>query len=668
MKKFWNIFYLLALSVLTACGGGDDPVTPSGGGTSGGGTTPTPTPTTTWTTVTATPDNWDNTKRADMTYQILVYSFADSDGDGVGDFRGIQDNLDYINALGVKAIWLSPIHPNDGYHGYGVTDYFDVNPEYGTLTDFDNLVTACHAKGIKVYLDFVLNHTSKENEWFTDACSKLEDSQYWNFYHFSQTSKDGWHVASSEEALAKGKLKFVLDWSKKTVTVTQVTTVDNKEGDGGIWLYFGDGTMKQFQKTADNTYELSIDYDSSWGFLIRTSTTSWDGGTKYGAASSSSQCSLGTAFALDNSTAADIKFAGSKTWYYEGVFDASMPDLNYGDASSVANNKTFQTLASAGESWIKEHHIDGFRLDAVKHIYDSTSDNVQFLKTWYNTMNQAYKADGHSDDIYMAGEALDEHDAVAPYYAGLPAMFEFSFWYRLQWAMSNKNSDNTVGTGMYFVKDILGYQDEYKQYNSNYIEATKLSNHDEERTAYVLNGNTTWCKQAAAMLLTAQGHPYIYNGEELAVNPKKSKSNGDEYVRGGIPWGSSYAHSVEKVNGKTVSANTDAVATQETDANSVLNVYRSFTKLRNTYPALAEGTMSKHGTYNEDNSSYPSIAAWYMTKDSQKMLVLHNLGSLSKEVPVSDTVDKPVAVLGTVEQNGTTYRLGANSSVVLLLK
>ncbi len=86
------------------------------------------------------PDPWDGVKRADITYQLLIYSFADSDGDGMGDFRGIISKLDYLDRLGVSAIWLSPAHPAASYHGYDVKDYEALNPAYGTEEDFKALI------------------------------------------------------------------------------------------------------------------------------------------------------------------------------------------------------------------------------------------------------------------------------------------------------------------------------------------------------------------------------------------------------------------------------------------------------------------------------------------------------------------------------------------------
>jgi glycosidase len=110
-------------------------------------------------------------------YEIFVRSFQDSDGDGVGDLRGLTSRLDQLNDgdpqtrhdLGVTALWLMPIHPTPSYHGYDVVDYRAVNREYGTDADFDAFLAAAHARGMKVIIDLVLNHSSREHPWFIDA-------------------------------------------------------------------------------------------------------------------------------------------------------------------------------------------------------------------------------------------------------------------------------------------------------------------------------------------------------------------------------------------------------------------------------------------------------------------------------------------------------------------
>ena len=109
-------------------------------------------------------------------YQIYPRSFADSDGDGIGDLQGIIGRLDYLRWLGVDAIWISPIYPSPmADFGYDVSDYMDIHPMFGTLRDFDALLSAAHARGIRVILDLVPNHTSDEHPWFIESRSSRDN-------------------------------------------------------------------------------------------------------------------------------------------------------------------------------------------------------------------------------------------------------------------------------------------------------------------------------------------------------------------------------------------------------------------------------------------------------------------------------------------------------------
>ncbi len=109
-----------------------------------------------------------------VVYQIYPRSFADSNGDGTGDLRGITEHIDYIAALGVDAIWLSPFFTSpQADHGYDVADYRDVDPLFGTLTDIDELIAAAHVAGLKVTIDLVPNHTSNEHAWFKQALADV---------------------------------------------------------------------------------------------------------------------------------------------------------------------------------------------------------------------------------------------------------------------------------------------------------------------------------------------------------------------------------------------------------------------------------------------------------------------------------------------------------------
>ena len=193
--------------------------------------------------------------------------------------------MDYLDDLGVSGIWLTPIHPSDSYHGYDVIDYKGVNADFGTMEDFEKLIAEAHKRDIRVILDYVLNHSSKLNPWFKEACADA-NSPYRKFYNFTKEDRSGQH-----------------GWHK-------VTT----------------------------------------------------GGVQY--------------------------------WYF-GDFDSSMPDLNYGPAASCATNPTFLALVDAAKFWI-DKGVDGFRLDAVKHIYDNqtSSENPTFLNTFYTTLNNYFQGTG----------------------------------------------------------------------------------------------------------------------------------------------------------------------------------------------------------------------------------------------------------------------------------
>jgi alpha-amylase len=140
-------------------------------------------------------------------YEIFVRSFKDSDGDGVGDFQGIIQQLDYLNDgnpdthndLGIGGIWLMPINPSPSYHGYDVTDYYAVNPDYGTMEDFKELLAEAEKRGIKIIIDLVINHTSTQHPWF--EASRDPESEYHDWYVWSETNpqipgpwfQNAWH-------------------------------------------------------------------------------------------------------------------------------------------------------------------------------------------------------------------------------------------------------------------------------------------------------------------------------------------------------------------------------------------------------------------------------------------------------------------------------------------
>ncbi|MCD6476258.1 MAG: glucohydrolase, partial [Anaerolineaceae bacterium] len=129
--------------------------------------------------------------RDGVIYQIYPRSFLDTTGDGIGDLPGIVSKLNYISDLGVDAIWLSPIYPSpDVDFGYDVADYYAIDPKFGTMEDFESLLTQAHKRGLRIILDLVLNHTSDQHEWFVEA-RKSKDNPHHDYYIWQDSDTMG---------------------------------------------------------------------------------------------------------------------------------------------------------------------------------------------------------------------------------------------------------------------------------------------------------------------------------------------------------------------------------------------------------------------------------------------------------------------------------------------
>ena len=599
---------------------------------------------------------------AGITYQLNVYSFADSDGDGWGDFKGIIQHLDYLEALGVSAIWLSPVQQCMSYHGYDVTDYSALNHRFGSEDDFKNLIDQAGAKGIDIYMDYVLNHSGSENPWFRAAVSD-PNSPYRSYYVLSEdpsadvaagkidnygggTDKGmgDWHpVPGGGE-----RLHFSLDWNNKTVTVTTTDAAVSTNSGASIWLYYGDGQLAGFKEMSSGIYEVTVDFTSSWGFLIRTSDSSWEDGTKWGG--NGSALTLGTPYPINNTTAADIKVPVSSLQYFAS-FNDSMPDLNYGPYASAGSSEAFKALFASAIKWI-DMGVNGFRLDAVQWIYQNQPKaNVAFLKQWYDNCNFAYKARGGSGDFFMVGECLADVSVVTPYFEGLPSMFDFSYWWMLKDRIGKNRGDD-------FASTLAGFRNGFKAKRSGYIDAIKLSNHDETRAAEDLDRNLDKEKLAAAVLLTSPGKPFIYQGEELGYWGRQT--GGDEYVRTPIKWTKSGQVPLAALSGKvdhSMLSPSISVEAQDADEASLLNLYRAFAAVRNAHPALLEGEMTTVA------SSTASVAIWRMSGGGETLLVLHNFSS-STVVAGNYTTVEQIISNGSVTTEGKKITLGPWSSVV----
>lgn len=205
-------------------------------------------------------------------YEIFPRSYADSDGNYIGDLNGITNKLDYIEKMGFNGIWLMPINETTTYHGYDVVDYLKINSQLGTMDDFKNLLDKAHKKDINVIMDLVLNHSSDKNTWFIEGSKAFKEgntkNKYYDYYNFSLTQDDNHKYISNgiyyEAGFGSNMPDLNLDSEnlrediKKIVKFYMDLGVDGFRLDATTWYYFGNTTKNtEFLKWL-NDYTKSI--------------------------------------------------------------------------------------------------------------------------------------------------------------------------------------------------------------------------------------------------------------------------------------------------------------------------------------------------------------------------------------------------------------------------
>lgn len=459
----------------------------------------------------AAPDAVDS-QPSTVFYEIFVRSFADSNGDGIGDFKGLISKLDYLNDgnpetdsdLGIGGIWLMPINPSPSYHGYDVTNYRDIHPDYGTMDDFRTFLNEAHKRGIKVIMDLVVNHTSKEHPWFTEAAAD-PNSPYRDWYVWAEDQ--GRKVSGTSAA-----------------------------GSGNPW------------------HNLN----------------------------------------------------GS---HYLGIFWEGMPDLNL-DNPEVRNE-----LIETGQFWL-EQGVDGFRLDAAKHIYEdlltdksqeTTNKNVAWWQEFRSGLNEV------KPDAYLVGEIWDPSAALISSYLdrALDSGFNFSLAETILSSVKNEKDANIPYT----------LERTHKLYSEksggSFVDATFLTNHDQNRVMTQLEGDVPHAKMAASLLLTLPGNPFIYYGEEIGMFGAKP----DELIREPMRWTPDDSEGQTTWEPAVNNAGIQglSVSEQTGDPTSLLSHYRQLIRMRNEIPALKDGAIQEYAT------DQPGITAFVRLTEEQAVLVAHNL-------------------------------------------
>ena len=664
------------------------------------------------------PDLDPSAKLSGITYQINIFSFKDSNGDGYGDLNGITESLDYFDKLGVTGLWLSPIHPAQSYHGYDVKDYTAIEKRYGTEEDFQNLITEAHKHNIRIYMDYVINHAGDQSVWFSDVREKGTGSEYWDYFSLSKNPEadiKAGKIAQVDPSAGYDKYKWFpvliggkgekrykieLDWTnasapKMTVTeTTEAVTTSGTYNNEERYLYWGGGTYTQFVDNGTGKYKLVLDYKSDWGCLVRTTKQDvWTGKTKWGFNKTGDQMVLGTPHTLYSDDNPDnvqsIVMPGGELYYYYTEFGTGMfVDFNYGPASNCANSKAFKAVVATAEKWLNMG-VDGFRLDAVKHIYHNETgpENKAFWKAFYNACNTVYKANASKraglkgivdENIFMVGEVFSGDGYCTPFYEGLPALFEFQFFWDLRNCLNSENIFQ-AGYGQNFPGSLSYRWNNHRGVRGDAISTPKLANHDEDRTASQLGNYKPKIRLAAAVLLTSAGRPYIYQGEELGY--WGTKAGGDEYVRTPILWTTSQSSAASKGVSNKVDWNmlqpSISVESQEKDEASLLSLYRHFAYARSVNKALADGWPEAD---ERTMGGYDGrVAGWYLHANDgsdKVVLVMHNFSSSSTTVtrwPRENATQESILISNgkvTVSGNvadGTSVTLPGYSSVVFAL-
>lgn len=441
-------------------------------------------------------------------YEIFVRSYCDSNGDSIGDINGITSKLDYLQDLGIEAIWLTPIQPSPSYHKYDVVDYYGIDPEYGTLADFKRLLSEAHARGISVIMDLVINHTSANHPWFQES-RKGKANPYRSFYTWK----------SSQEIETLG------------IATREVTP---------------------------DTWE-------------RNPWHQWPGNSEK----------------------------------YYGLFWKGMPDLNC-DHPPVR-----QAIYEIGRFWL-EMGVDGFRLDAARHIYPEWEEHKNH-DFWVEFRTEMQKA---NPKVYLVGEVWTTAKKIAPYFKGLTANFDFDLSLAIQKIVS-KERDIVKLAAMLSKNRAV-----FAQTNPRFIDAIMLTNHDQIRIGSMLKGNVNRLKVAANLLLTLPGQPYIYYGEEIGMLGKKP----DEFIREPFLWDyrqNDWQRARWMKPKYSKSKTVVPLAGQVNDADSLFNHYKRLIHFRKSNPVLA----NVHGAIEILPTTDNRIVAFSRKISDREVWVIHNISS-----------------------------------------
>ncbi|MDE3200786.1 MAG: alpha-glucosidase [Acidobacteriota bacterium] len=505
-------------------------------------------------------------------YEIYPRSFQDSNGDGIGDLNGITSRLDYLKSLGIGAIWLTPIYPSPNVDfGYDISNYTAIDPMFGTMADFDHLVAEAHKRGIRILMDYVINHTSDQNQWFLQSRSSRTNSKR-DWYI--------WRDGKGETATSKGQPPN--NWQS----------------------WFG---------------------GSAW---------QWDPKTRQ---------------------------------YYYHYFYVQQPDLNW------RNPEVRKAMYGVLDFWMK-HGVAGFRIDAVSRLFEDPQMRDDPYLPGHNAYGDRNIQHKYTDDQPGVHEVLKEVRKVIDKYPGNPVL------------VTEADEPNVAAlTKMYGDGDEVQLPMDFQIADVNKLSAPRFrklfheienntahgqpeyffSNHDQPRQWDRYGDgkhNDEIAKLMAVLELATRGTPQMYYGEEIGMRttpPARKedvrdpigikgwpKEKGRDGERTPMQWDATKMAGFT-TSGKSwlpipPSSKTYNVAVESKDPNSILNTYKRLLALRQSDPALRDGTQ-----INVDNSN-PDVYSFIRQIPDRTILVALNMSGRPHTLSYN---------LGAHHVNGTHLRV-----------
>jgi glycosidase len=518
-------------------------------------------------------------------YEIYVPSFKDGNGDGIGDFAGITSKLDYLKELGIDGLWLTPFYPSPKVdNGYDISDYFGIDPSYGTMEEFESFLIEAHKRGIRVIADLVLNHTSSEHQWFKESRSSR----------------------------------------------------DNPKRDWYIWK----------------------DQPNNWESFFS-----------------------GPAWEFDEATGQ----------YYYHAFAKEQVDLNW------ANPELRQVMFNVMRFWL-EKGVDGFRLDVINflkvqdsfpnnpydhdkkeqiHLHDKDQEGIMTVIREISEVIHQYP------DKFIVGEVGSEEIDILKNYLGtgkLDVAFNF-----------NIGSIGTFDVEQLY-SELLATEEAYGlDQNATLF----FSSHDMPRFISRFGGDNERAKLFAALMLTAKGVPFIYQGDEIgmqdwlpatldAMRDVQGKLVYEKAMNDGLPREEAFKKAVEGCRDKsrtpmqwdaslyagfsesepwiTIPSNsvTVNVENQMNDPGSMLSFYHSLLKLRKCHRSLQSGEY-------EILQKQDDMIFFTRSAGQERVLVALNFSSEDKTIDVqTDRYDLLLSNKRTSLINGNRLEVMPNEAMILV--